>query len=423
MTLALLLSLVVTQGHPRFERFCSRSDQGRSSRGLPCGGAFFEAFPVNGRGTTGVCSAVAPTGAKGETLTFTRASNGTCTKTATGGLTTTAIADGDLVVLSSNVVRQEYDAQGFIGALVEQAGTNIAVRSAEICNAAWVDVGTPACATDQGPGPFGTTTMDSVTDNDGAAFEGRSQVIVSTSATQFTVACYVKWSSGAATSASITLTGTGSATGDCTGTKSSLSTTTSSIVECTSPAAYAGTLTAVTVAIRVGTVASDQGTLLIEGCDVKASAPYRTSHQPTTNIAVARAVETASFAPTWPNSASISMANSFTGPTPVTGGAACTLEFAGLTAILNESAGQWRFFTVSSGLGTTITSSTNGIRTYGYHTGSFREVAWGANVASGADVNASNKFAATLFVGGSGGARPDGIISRVCVDQDGARCR
>lgn len=252
--------------------------------------AFFEFLPESGAGTAGACSTTAPTGAKGETLTSPRATAATCTKTLDGVFATTGIANGDLVQLASNQAVVEPDATGVLELGVEQARTQIAIRSAEICNAAWIDVGTPACASDQAAGPFGTTTMDSVTDNDGAAFEGRSQVIVDTSQTIHTAFCYVKWSSGAAASASITLTGTGNAAGDCTGTKATLSTTTSSIVSCTG-AAYGAGLTAVTVAIRVGTVAGDQGTLLIEGCDVKASSSYRVGHVPTTNVAVARSAE------------------------------------------------------------------------------------------------------------------------------------
>lgn len=118
---------------------CVRAN-GRSGAGF----AFFEAFPASGAGTAGVCSTTAPTGAKGEALTSTRASNGTCTKTATGGFSTTGIADGDLVVLSSNQPRVEYDSQGVLGLLVESSRTNSDLRSEEIDNAWWSDVATGA---------------------------------------------------------------------------------------------------------------------------------------------------------------------------------------------------------------------------------------------------------------------------------------
>lgn len=91
--------------------------------------AFFEAFPANGRGTFGPCSTTPPTGAKGEVLTFTRATNATCTRTVTGARSTTGIANGDLVVLSSNQPRVSYGSDGVLGLLVEGSRTNSCLRS------------------------------------------------------------------------------------------------------------------------------------------------------------------------------------------------------------------------------------------------------------------------------------------------------
>ncbi|MDX2014180.1 MAG: hypothetical protein SFW67_28535 [Myxococcaceae bacterium] len=126
--------------------------------------AFFEAFPSSGAGTTGVCSTTAPTGAKGEALTFTRASTAICTKTASGGLATTGIANGDLVSVSSNVIRQEYDANGVLGVRVEESRTNDVLRSQELNNAAWltsaVGVAGPTITADAAVAPDGTTTAE-----------------------------------------------------------------------------------------------------------------------------------------------------------------------------------------------------------------------------------------------------------------------
>lgn len=128
---------------------------------------FFSAFDTNAIGTSGACSTTAPTGAKGEVLAFTRASNGTCTKTASGGLATTGIADGDLVVLSSNVARVEYDSNGVLGLLVESAGDNKCLSSQEIENAAWIKEGPsapfePAVGVNDAGSPDGTQTGDAV---------------------------------------------------------------------------------------------------------------------------------------------------------------------------------------------------------------------------------------------------------------------
>ena len=160
MLLALLLSqLAVQPSSPVGPIFSSPATMGQL--------AFFEAFPSNGRGTAGVCSTSAPTGAKGEALTFTRASNGTCTKTAAGGFSTTGIADGDLVVLSSNQPRVMYDANGVLGLLVESSRTNSLPRSEAIDNAAWTKTagGTgsvPTVTADFAVAPDGTTTAERV---------------------------------------------------------------------------------------------------------------------------------------------------------------------------------------------------------------------------------------------------------------------
>jgi hypothetical protein len=251
--------------------------------------AFFEAFPANGAGTNGACSTTPPTDVRGGALIFARASVGTCTK-GTDGLRSSAIADGDLVSLSNDVPRVELDSAGVPSLLAEGSDSQVAVQTANVCNAAWSDVGTPSCTANAATGPWGTTTMARLTDDAAGAFEGRSQAIVTTSATKFTTFCYVK--AGTLAAASITLVGAGSSTGDCTGTVTGLSTSTSSIVECTSSAAYAGTLTGVTVTIRAGTVVGDTGTVFVESCDVKpASRGYRTSHMPAVASGTTRASE------------------------------------------------------------------------------------------------------------------------------------
>ena len=190
--------------------------------------------------------------------------------------------------------RVEYDSDGHLGLLVESSGTNIAIQARPLCDLAYADVGTPACTANSTTGPWGTTTMARITDDNAAAAEGRSQNIATTSATRFTAHCYVK--GGTATSATFNLLGTGSALGDCGATVTGLSTTTSTIIECTSGVAYAGTLTSVQLLLRIGTVVADTGTLFVEGCDVKASSPgYRTSLNETAGAAVARAGEVPYF--------------------------------------------------------------------------------------------------------------------------------
>jgi len=306
--LSLLMLVSLTAGaddrHGRFERFCGRSAQGRSSRGFLCDDyAFFEAFPASGAGTTTACSTTSPTGAKGEALTFTRTGNATCTKTATGGLATTGIADGDLSEMTANQPRVEYDSGGVKGLRVESARINSLFRFIEYANALWSDVGTPTLTGSQTSPFVGTYATSAVlfSDNDGAAFEGRSQVVTVSAAAACYAHCYVK--AGTATSARIVLDGTAA-------TITGLSSSTWSIVEVADASASAGT---VTFEVDVGSTTAATGTVTFGGCQVEAGA-YRTSIIPTTSAAVTRNAERAFFATTLPAGAQ-SMASTRTGPT------------------------------------------------------------------------------------------------------------
>lgn len=171
MISALLLSLALGQLLPKdppIRPRVFRSDgAGRISRLGSDDFAFFEAFPASGAGTSGACSTTAPTGAKGEALTFTRASAATCTKTATGGLATTGIANGDLVVMASNQPRVEYDSGGKLKLLVESSRTNAILRSQELDNATWTLAGigggtAPTVTANAATAPDGTVTADRI---------------------------------------------------------------------------------------------------------------------------------------------------------------------------------------------------------------------------------------------------------------------
>lgn len=413
LTLLASTALAQSDARGRFDRFCTRTDQGRTVRGLPCDNfAFFEAFPANGAGTTGVCSASAPTGARGEAVSFTRATGAVCT-TGTNGTRTAAIADGALVEMASGQLRQELDADGYIGVRVELAATNLLTRFIAIDNAAWADVGTPTLTPGQ-TSPFSGTYATSavqIDDNNGAAFEGRSQAVTVSAGAAYTMHCYVK--AGTLDQARLSLDGT---TANLTG----LSTSSWSIITVTDASSSGVSISA---QILAGDAAGDTGTIIVGGCQVEAGS-IRTSIIPTVGTTVTRNVELVSFAPTWPTSASISWAANFVGTTPASGSAATALEFNGIPSLLNESGGNWRWFAGGVPQTVAISSATAGLRTYAYHDGAVRGVAWASNAAGPtADVNAANKFATTLFIGGSAGNRPNAIISRVCVDPDSSRCR
>lgn len=414
--LSLVLALAVSQAPSASNSRVLRVDRvpGNRAPGGRLGGspyAYFEAFPVSGAGTTGECSTTAPTGAKGEALTFTRATGATCT-TGTNGTRTTGIANGALVEMSSGQIRQERDAAGYIGFRKEAAATNLLTRFIAIDNAAWADVGTPTLTTGQNSPFTGTyaTGAVQIDDNDGAAFEGRSQAVTVSAGAAYTMHCYVK--AGTRAEARLSLDGT---TADITG----LSSSTWDIITVTDASSSGVSISAQVLA---GDAAGDTGTIIVGGCQVEAGSA-RTSIIPTVGTTVTRNVEVVSFAPTWPNSASICVIAYYTGPTPVSGGAGGVLEFTGFTSALNESGGNWRWFSGGVPQVVAITSSLGGVRTYGWHSGTTRGMGWGSNTAGPtADVNAANKFGATLSFGGPSANPLNGIISRVLVDPNNLRC-
>lgn len=403
LTLALALALTQTPQH----RLVMQPNLPRNAF------AFFELAPASGAGMTGVCATTAPTGAKGEALTFTRATAATCTK-GTNGTRSTGIADGDLVEMASGQIRQELDAEAFLGFLKEAAATNLLLRFIAIDNAAWSDVGTPSLTTGQTSPFVGTyaTSAVQIDDNDGAAFEGRSQAVTVSAGAAHTMHCYVK--AGTRAEARITLDGTAA-------TITGLSSSAWSILEVTD-ASSSGT--SIAAQVLSGDATGDTGTVIFGGCQVETGSA-RTTINPTLGTTATRNLEVVSFAQTWPNSASISMAANYTGPTPTSGGAGGVMEFTGFVVALNESVGVWRWYNGATftGIATTISSSTGGIRTYGYHTGTARGVGWGSNSNSGSETSATNKFGATLSFGGPSANPLNGIISRVCVDPNPLRCR
>jgi hypothetical protein len=149
----LLILLLSQTGLSRWEPWRGRDDF-----------AFFEFAPSGGAGMGTACACTTPTGAKGETMTFTRASSGTCLK----GNTTSGIANGDLVTCSTNQPRvmPGGDGTGGNGLLVEGPRTNDALRSEEFDNAAWVKVASgvaaPTVTADAATAPDNTTTADRI---------------------------------------------------------------------------------------------------------------------------------------------------------------------------------------------------------------------------------------------------------------------
>lgn len=395
--------------------------------------AFFEAFPAGGAGTSGPCSTTAPTGARGEVLTFTRGSSATCTATATGGLVTSGIAVGDLRTLSTNVPRVEFDGASVPGLRVESAGTSDSIQSESLDNVAWTSTATVTANAATPPNNTSQiSNAEQLSDVSGAAFQGSCQIIATVSATQHTFFAHVR--AGTATAAQVTMTGTGSATGDCSATVTGLSGTTWNVLSCSSPAAYAGTLTAVTVCVNVGSVVGDTGTIMAWGADHKNTAPYRTSYIPTTTIAVARAAESAGFpGAAWPVSP-VSFASSVT--TAWSGTATAADLWAGNIASNSGWGFGWTGGTLRSqpcAAGacatldvvqgpTALTLSRWAVSYSGTTTSIYKDAAL---IAGPTVKTAPNSPWATNTTFGSGvqWGWLNGIITRICIDADPARCR
>lgn len=402
---------------------CVRAN-GRSGAGL----AFFEAFPASGAGTSGVCSTTAPTGAKGETLTFTRGSSATCTKTATGGLVTSGIADGALVELSSNQPRVEYDAQGYLGLLVEESRQNVMVRFIDYANAAWADVGTPTLTGSQNSPWSGTYATSAVQfdDNDGVAFEGRSQAVTVSAGAAYTMHCYVK--AGTATDARITLDGTAA-------TITGLSASTWSIIEVTDASSSGVSISAQAM---VGDAVGDTGTVIFGGCQVEAGT-YRTSIIPTVAAAVTRSAENADFPLALSPASGVSVAATLNVvstsamlagsglwlPSPSGGslGAAFTSpyvwHYAGSTGgnLSIDATGS-----ASAGAATAVSGATSG-RYYSTFSAAWTVCRDASCAASGA-LSWSGPTWTRLKLNATPGVTPSAHLwSRICVDPDPSRCR
>lgn len=129
------------------------------------GAALLSFAPASGAGMGAECACAAVTGAKGEALTFTRASTLACTI----GPTMSGIHNGDVVDCGANLPRamRAGDGTGSIGLSVFPAAAEMLLRTSEMENAAWVYAGgggsaAPAVWVNDAGAPDGTETADAV---------------------------------------------------------------------------------------------------------------------------------------------------------------------------------------------------------------------------------------------------------------------
>lgn len=271
--------------------------------------------------TTTAAAGYMPTGAKGEALTFSRTGTAMATRTASGGLATTGIANGDLVLMPANQPRVEYDSAGTLGLLVESARTNSVLRSQELANGVWVALGAGGAAAP-------TVTATYATGPDNGTTATRLQVNACAGASQASVVYQNYTGTAAATMGSLFLRGTSMSgtvnvyfydTTAGTGNAVQCSFTSDSWTRCAPVSkTFANTTHRIGVgclndAVITGSTNTGAVDVLAYGMQSEAGT-YLTSYIPTTSAAVTRNEEAADFAVSLSPTAGVCVASSLNYP-------------------------------------------------------------------------------------------------------------
>jgi hypothetical protein len=428
--LALLALVVLSQSSGPMPRFNKNAAAG-------VGYAYFEFAPASGAGMTAPCACTTPTGAKGETLTFTRASSGTCLK----GGTTSGIANGDMVTCSSNQPRvmPGGDGSGGVGLLVEGARTNSCLRSQECDNAAWTkenggapNPGAMTITADNAVAPDGTTTAErlQIPASSGTGYSDFYQGFSVTSGAATSCSAFVKGNASSGTTDICVYDGATWSCSDCAYVSATWSRCTISDASGTATSRFC----------KLGNNSNQNGGVARSAADMFAwglqgeEGAFASSYIKTEGATVTRAVESPTFVATASifNTTGSAAATVLMGDATAGGQGAVTFagtgrmlgfNFGGLstgkatvfdttTVVAQATAGSdynlpHRIWSTWSGSSMTVTNVTDGFAGTGAFDGSMQ--------------GASTSLEVGNNVGGGGPL--NGVIKGVCLDPGPGRCR
>jgi len=422
----------------RFWRFAQRTDQGRSTRGFDSTGlSFFEFAPASGAGMGAPCACAAVTGAKGEALTFSRASTATCSKGVENGQ---GINNGDLVTCAINQARIEPggDGTGGLGLLVESSRTNSALRSQQFDDLSWSTAATGVSAVvvtaDQAVAPDGTTTADKL--DFAATTAGQDCAIHQAVAACNGVSCahsvYVKGVSGSGT---IDMCA-GNATYVCTACAYTTTSWTrcSAVTNSATAVFYAGNATSIN-----GGTARPLQSVYLWGGQAEAGA-YPTSYIPTVGAGVTRVLDSASFAVA---TGTLISSLAATGVNPALAAAnfprylvvrqtpANYLDLYARGAVPSVAVDALISAVANSPFTSPPTLTTGQGRAAWYSINSthwgrcFNGACNGGDVVTATSLITAGAADTTLWIGSyyNNTLQMDGVVKRVCLDPDPSRCR
>lgn len=420
--IVLVLASLAAEAGPRFKRFCGRTRDGVTKRGLDCANyAAFELGPLDGAGMGSACACANVTSAQGGALTVTRASSAWCSKQ--GTWQSTGIIPGDLVSCGNNLPRVEADGSGFLGLQFEYSATNLLLRSEEIDNGAWANTATVTA--NAATAPNNATAADVIDDTSAVAVQSATQVYVVGGTATYTPSVFCR----AGTLSAVTLTAAGSGGGTVTCSATGLGATNYTRLGCASTSLT----TNITLTITPGDnpAAAVTGSVQCWGAMLEATSLGMRSYITSVAAAGTRAIDT----PTASRPAALA-GNSYCARAYVTPNFNGTV--AGNSGLLLGTGSNDRWLFRASGSSGRISAFNGSVQVdtgadVPYVRGTaqlFRVISTGAAVSlvGGAGTVGPSAFTAatpgaTFEIGGSvavGGT--EGVISRIMADPDQSRC-